>query len=91
VLPEPIQKQVVDTLKPGVASAPVVLLEGVAIVRLDGRQPARLRTFEDVRVRAAELWAREQGDSAWQRLITELRARTRIQFDESRFLPLPPT
>lgn len=91
VLPEAIQKQVVDNLKPGVAAAPVVLLEGVAIVRLDGRQPARLRAFEDVRVRAAELWAREQGESAWKRLITELRARTRIQFDESRFLPLPPT
>jgi parvulin-like peptidyl-prolyl isomerase len=91
VLPEVIQKQVIDTLKPGVAAAPVVLLEGVAIVRLDGQRPARLRAFEDVRVRAAELWAREQSDGAWQRLIAELRARTRIQFDESRFLPLPPT
>lgn len=90
MLPDTIQKHVIDTLMPGVASAPVVLLEGVAIVRLEGRRPARLRAFAEVRKRVAELWAREQGEGAWQRLIGELRARTRIQFDESRFLPLPP-
>lgn len=91
VLPEAIQRQVIDTLKPGVPSEPVVLLEGVAIVRLDGRRAATRRSFEDVRVRAAELWVREQGEEAWRKLIAELRARTRILFDESRFLPLPPT
>ncbi len=91
VLPEPIQKQVIDSLKPGVASQPVVLLEGVALVRLEERRRPRLRDFADVRKRAAELWAREQGEGASQRLIVELRARTRIQFDESRFLPMPPS
>ena len=90
VLPDQIQKQVIDTLKPGVASPPVVLLEGVAIVRLEDRRRSKLRAFEDVRKRAAELWAREQGELAWKKLITELRAGTRIQVDESRFLPLPP-
>lgn len=91
ILPEVIQKQVIDTLKPGTFSAPTVLLEGVAIVRLEDRRPAKLRSFEDVRNRAADLLAREQSEGAWQRLITELRKRTRIQIDESRFLPLPPT
>jgi parvulin-like peptidyl-prolyl isomerase len=91
MLPETIQREVIDTLKPGAASAPVTLLEGVAIVRLDGQRPARRHVFEDVRARAADLWAREQGEQAWKRLIAELRSRTRIQIDESRFLPLPPT
>lgn len=91
ILPDVIQKQVIDTLKPGTFSAPVVLLEGVAIVRLEARRPAKLRTFEEVRTRAADLVAREQSEGAWRRLITELRARTRIEVDESRFLPLPPT
>ena len=90
VLPDPIQMQVIDTLKPGVASPPLVLLEGIAIVRLEDRRPPTLRAFDVVRKRAAELWAREEGESAARRLIAELRARTRILFDESRYLPLPP-
>lgn len=90
MLPDPVQKQVIDTLKPGTVSPPVVLLEGVAIMRLEDRRPPKLRSFADVRKRAAELWVREQGEGAWQLLITELRARTRIQFDESRYLPMPP-
>lgn len=90
VLPDPVQKQVIDTLKPGAVTPPVVLLEGVAIVRLEDRRAAKLRSFAEAAKRAAELLAREQSESAWQRLITELRARTRVQFDESRFLPLRP-
>jgi parvulin-like peptidyl-prolyl isomerase len=91
MLPEPIQKQVIDSLKPGVASLPVVLLEGLAIVRLEDRRPPMLRAYPDVRQRAEELLAREQGEQAWQRLIAGLRARTRIVFDESRYLPMPPS
>ena len=91
VLPDPIQKQVVDALEPGVVSQPVVLLEGLAIVRLEDRRPPKLHAYNDVRQRAEQLLAREQGEQAWQRLLAELRARTRIVFDESRYLPLPPS
>jgi parvulin-like peptidyl-prolyl isomerase len=91
MLPEPVQKQVIDTLQAGTVAPPVVLLEGIAIVRLVDRRSAQRRSFEDVRKRAGELWARAQGEAAWQTLITDLRARARIQVDESRFLPLPPT
>lgn len=90
MLPDQIQKQVIDSLKPGIAAPPVVLLEGVAIMRLEDRRPAKPRAFDEVRQRAGELWAREQGEQAWQRLIAELRGRTPIQVDESRYLPLPP-
>lgn len=88
VLPDLIQQQVIDTLKPGALSAPVTLLEGVAIVRLEGRKLPQLRAFDDVRKRAGELWQREQGDLAWKTLVAELRRKTAVRVDQTRFLPL---
>lgn len=90
-LPDEIQKEFVDSLKPGVVMPPLRLLEGQAIVRLEDRRAPKRHAFEDVRTRAAQLWARDEGGNAWQRLIKELRERTLIRIDESRFLPLPPT
>lgn len=87
MLPELIEKQIIDSLQPGAFSAPVMLLEGVAIVRLVDRKPARLRALADVARRAEELWLREQGENAWKRLIDVLRAATLVQVDESRLLP----
>ncbi len=88
MLPEAIQTQLVDTLKPGEVSLPVTLLEGIAIVRLEDRKAPQLRGYEDVRQRAAELAQREAADERWKRLIADLRSRTRIRLDESRYLPL---
>jgi parvulin-like peptidyl-prolyl isomerase len=87
MLPELIEKQVIDSLQPGAYSEPVTLLEGVAIVRMEERKPARQRSFEASAKRAGELWQREQGEKAWQRLIARLRAAAVVQVDESRFLP----
>lgn len=87
MLPELIEKQVIDSLRPGAYSAPVTLLEGVAIVRLEERKPARLRPFDVAARRAGELWQRDQGEQAWKRLIAQLRAGAAVQVDESRFLP----
>ena len=89
MLPELIEKQVIDSLQPGAYSEPVTLLEGVAIVRLEARKPARVRSFEASAKRAGELWRREQGEKAWQRLIERLRAAAVVQVDESRLLPAP--
>lgn len=88
MLPDAIQSQVIDTLKPGQYSMPVRLLEGVAIVRLEDRKAARLRAFEDVKARAAELLRRDQGEKAWTALIADLRRKAVIKVDDSRFLPL---
>ncbi len=67
MLPEAVQQVLVEKLAVGVLAEPVRLLEGVAILRLDGRKPALQRRFEDVRARAAELWQREEADARWQR------------------------
>lgn len=88
MLPEAVHG-VVDALKAREISAPVQLLEGVAILRLDDRRAALPRRFEDVRERAAALWQRDEGDARWKRLIAELRRATPVRIDESHYAPLP--
>ncbi|HET9821918.1 MAG TPA: peptidyl-prolyl cis-trans isomerase [Burkholderiaceae bacterium] len=87
MLPEAVQ-QVAEKLKVGALSDPVRLLEGVAILRLDGLRPAQQRRFDEVRERAGDLWQREEADARWQRLIAELRRATPVHVDESHYAPL---
>jgi parvulin-like peptidyl-prolyl isomerase len=89
MLPEAVQA-LVDRLKPGAIAAPVQLLEGVAVLRLDDRKVATQRGFAEVRERAGDLWQREQGEAAWTKLIADLRKQTTVWMDESVFLPLVP-
>ncbi len=78
----------VDALQPRQLAEPVQLLEGVAILRLDGRKPAQQRSFEQVRARAADLWQRAEGQARWSKLIAELRRSAVIRIDESHYGPL---
>lgn len=87
MLPEAVHG-VVDKLAPGALAEPVQLLEGVVILRLDGRRPATQRSFEQVRQRAAELWQRDEAEARWKKLIAELRQATPIRIDESHYAPL---
>lgn len=73
MLPRGIENEV-DKLALGAASEPIRLLEGVAIFRVVERRAAQLRSLEEVRRSAAELWAREQGETQWRQLIARLRA-----------------
>ncbi len=86
MLQEGMQK-VVDALKPGEISAPVLVLEGIAIVRLVSREPAQRRAFADVKDRAAALWEREQSDARWSAFLARLRAAQTIRIDASRYPP----
>jgi parvulin-like peptidyl-prolyl isomerase len=88
MLPEAVQK-VVEPLKPGELSEPVRLLEGVSILRLDGRRAAQQRSFEDVKARAGDLWQRAEGEARYKQLIAQLRRTTTVRIDESRYAPLP--
>lgn len=87
MLPEAMHS-VVDALKPLQLAEPVQLLEGVAILRLEGRKPAQQRSFAQVRDRAADLWQRAEGDARWKKLIANLRQATVIRIDESQYAPL---
>jgi parvulin-like peptidyl-prolyl isomerase len=90
MLPEAVQKMV-EGLTVGGLSAPTRLLEGVAILRLDGRKTAQQRRFEEVRERAVDLWRRDEADARWQRLLAELRRKTPIRVDETHYAPLRDT
>jgi parvulin-like peptidyl-prolyl isomerase len=84
MLQESMQK-VVDGLQPGATSAPVLVLEGVAIVRLERREPAKLRSFAEAKARAAALWERERAERRWATLVSRLRNSATIRVDASRY------
>ena len=81
-------QEVLAKLKVGEISNSVRLLEGFAIFRLSERKAARLHGFDAVKVRAQELAQREQSDSAWAAFVSDLKAKSPAQIDQSRFLPL---
>lgn len=87
MLPE-VAQEAIDKFKPGGITEPVTVLEGVAVFRLDERQPAKLASLTKAQERTRELWLREQSALAWRGLIERLRNETKITVDESRYLPL---
>ncbi|MBF0135902.1 MAG: peptidylprolyl isomerase [Magnetococcus sp. DMHC-1] len=78
-----------DKIKPGEITDPVLVLEGVAIMRLDAREMPEKMPFEKARERASKRLAQEDADKAWDNLKKELRAKTKITLDTSFYLPLP--
>jgi parvulin-like peptidyl-prolyl isomerase len=84
-----MSEQVVDKLKPGEISDPVNLMEGIAIFKLTDRKDPVLKSFDEVKQRARELYLTDEGERAWKSLIVQLRKKTSVTVDESRFLPLP--
>jgi parvulin-like peptidyl-prolyl isomerase len=87
MLPEPAQKAV-DKLKPGEASEPIALMEGIGIFRLQARKAPLLNPLDTVRERCKDLYLRDKGEEQWTALLARLRKDTPVKFDESRFLPL---
>ena len=84
----PAAQEQVDKLKPGELSDPVVLMEGVAIFRLDDRIPPKLNNFDSIKDRARALWLTEQSDIAWKSLLVRLKKNTPVRVNELRYLPL---
>ena len=87
-LPAPVEG-VLEKLKPGqINPDPVRVLEGVAILRLDGTAPEELKSFGEVKERVRALWLREKADDAWNSHLAQLRKKAKVEIDESQFLPL---
>ncbi|NOZ52621.1 MAG: hypothetical protein GXP08_05670 [Gammaproteobacteria bacterium] len=82
MLAKPAQ-EIIDIMDPGDISEPVVILQGVAIFRLDERQPAGLNNYEKVKDTAKGLVMRETGQKAWADLLKKLRSETKIEVDKS--------
>ena len=76
-------EKVLAIMEPGEVSAPVVLLEGVSIFRLEERTSPTLNTFESVKERAQSLYQREKGEEAWKALLTRLHADAKVTVNDA--------
>ncbi|WP_455206212.1 peptidylprolyl isomerase [Kaarinaea lacus] len=81
MLSKPAQN-VLNTMELGQISEPVMILQGVAIFRLNGIQGSRLNDFDKVKDRARELLYRKLGDEAWENLILTLRKNAKIDIND---------
>ena len=73
-------QQAVDGLQVGELSAPVRVLKGIAVFRLDDRVKPVLNPFSQAEVRAQALLHRQQQEEAWQSLLKKLRADTPVTY-----------
>ena len=81
MLSKPAQA-VLNTMDLGQISEPVMLLQGVAIFRLNGVQGSRLNDFDFVKERAQDLLYREMQDDVWNNLVISLRKKSTIKINE---------
>jgi parvulin-like peptidyl-prolyl isomerase len=77
----PAQK-VLNVLEPGEVSEPVVLLEGVALFRINAVKEADLNNLGEVEERARNLLMRELGAKAWKDLRAALRQSADVKYNE---------
>jgi len=76
-------EKVLAIMEPGEVSAPVVLLEGVSIFRLEERTSPTLNTFESVKERAQKLYQREKGEEAWKAFLARLHAGAKVTVNDA--------
>ena len=76
-------QKILDIMEPGEVSAPVVLLEGVSIFRLEERETPVLNSFDAVKERAEKLYRREKGEEEWKKLLTSLRDAATIEVNDA--------
>ncbi len=74
--------EIIEQLEPGEITDPLQVLEGIVILRLEGKEPANLVDFEKSRIRAEELWLRQARDKHWQDYLAALRENTSIHIEE---------
>ena len=72
-------QEVVDGLVVGQLSEAVVLLQGVALFRLEARQNPKLNPLVQVQERALGLYQREQAEKAWWELLGSLRSEAEVE------------
>ena len=82
MLAKPAQ-EIIDLMDPGDISEPIIILQGVAIFRLDDRVKSSLNSFDRIRDTASGLVKRENGTKVWIELVKRLRSETKIIVNES--------
>ncbi len=82
MLAEPAQRAI-DALNEGEISEPILLLQGIAILKLHERVEPSLNSFEEVKIRAKQLLQRELAESAWRELLENLSKNITVSVNES--------
>ena len=72
----------VEALAISETSDPIRVLEGVILFRVNGVQPQKMKPFDEVRQRAAELLYRQLQDQAWDNYVDELKASVSIYINK---------
>lgn len=75
---EPVVQQKIDALEINRLSNPIRVLEGITLFRLNGVEPAQLKSYPEVIERATNLLYRELQDSAWESYLSELRSSANV-------------
>lgn len=82
--------KVVSELGDGeMADRPVTVLEGVVLVRVEGRRTPQVHALDEVRERAAGLWRRDAEQAEYEAAVARLRDASDIVMDESYLEKLP--
>jgi len=76
-------QKVLDLMEPGEVSSPVILLEGIALFRLEDRVKSAINPLESVKERALKLYQRDKGEQAWKELGVKLQAKTKIEYNDA--------
>ena len=76
----------INDLEIGHLSDPVHVLEGVTLFRLNGVQPEKLKPFNEVEERAADLLLRELQEEAWHTYTSNLLASSNIYVNEELYV-----
>ena len=67
-------QEIVNALQPGeVVAKPLVLLQGIALLKLEARRASVLLGFEQVKDRVVALYLKEKREQVWGGLLTRLR------------------
>jgi peptidyl-prolyl cis-trans isomerase C len=74
----------VDKLEIGGVTEALHVLEGYVLFHLEGRRPAELQPFENVKERASGLYVRETGNERWNALRAQLRNDAKIVINQQK-------
>lgn len=86
MLSESLQAKVSE-FKVGEVADPIETLQGVVIIRLEDRTPAKLQPFERVAERARDLLLRDKKEQAWQSFVAKLRSAATVVIHEAAVAP----
>jgi parvulin-like peptidyl-prolyl isomerase len=79
---EPAVQQKIEALEVKQLSEPIRVLEGITLFQLNGIEPSQLKSYAEVKDRAANLLYQALQDSTWESYLSELRSSANVHVYE---------